>query len=158
VIEKAADAFINAFLEDLRVEPFLIPLLTHLKSLYKLAMISNFAYAPGLHRILNYFDLNHFFDTIIISGEFGYRKPNPRIFEEALKKLDIKPSKSVFIGDSLKADIYGAKSVGMKTILVENCGLRKNPYATAGELDPYPVKPDISLPDLSQLSTSLSLL
>lgn len=158
VIEHAAEVFIDAFLEDLRVETFLSSLLTKLKSLYKLAIVSNFAYAPGLHRILQHFNLEQFFDTIIISGEFGLRKPHPRIFEEALRKLNVAAKKSVFIGDSLKADIYGAKRVGIKTILVQNLGLRKNPYAVAGELDPYPVKPEFRIPDLSALPNTLTVL
>jgi putative hydrolase of the HAD superfamily len=156
-IVDAAEAFIDAFLEDLRVEAFLQPLLEKLKSLYKLAIVSNFAYAPGLHRILNHFNLKQFFDTIIISGEFGFRKPNPKIFEEAVRKLNVKSENSVFIGDSLKADIYGAHKVGIKTILVENHGLRKNPYAVAGELDPYPAEPEFRIQNLSELPNILKL-
>ena len=158
VIEYAAEAFIEAFLEDLRVEPFLSSLLTKLKSLYKLAIVSNFAYPPGLHRILQHFNLKQFFDTIVISGEFGFRKPHPKIFEEALRKLNVAAKKSVFVGDSLKADIYGAKRAGIKTILVQNLGLRKNPYAVAGELDPFPVKPEYQIPDLSVLPKTLTAL
>ncbi len=158
VIEYAAEAFMDAFLEDLRVESFLSSLLTKLKSLYKLAIVSNFAYPPGLHRILQYFKLAQFFDTIVISGELGFRKPHPKIFEKALRKLNVTAKKSVFIGDSLKADIYGAKRVGIKTILVQNLGLRKNPYAVAGELDPFPVKPEYQIPDLSALPNTLTAL
>ncbi|MCK4933472.1 HAD family hydrolase [Candidatus Bathyarchaeota archaeon] len=158
IIKLAAEAFVDAFIEDLHMENFLPPLLSKLEEIYKLALVSNFAYAPGLRRILQCFSLKRFFDVVVISGEFGLRKPHPKIFEEVLKKLDVAAAKSVFVGDSLKADIYGASRVGLRTILVENVGFRKNPYATAGELDPYPVEPEIRIPNLSKLFDALAFL
>lgn len=158
IVKQAGEAFIDAFIEDLRMEKFLPPLLSRLQPVYKLAVVSNFAYAPGLRRILQYFNLTRFFDIIVISGEFGFRKPHPKIFEEALKGLDVTAARSAFVGDSLKADIFGAMRVGLKTVLVENVGLRKNPYATAGELDPYPVDPEIRIPDLGELLDALEIL
>ncbi len=101
--------------------------------------------------------MTRFFDVVVVSGEFGLRKPHPKIFEEAIKTLGVEASEAVFVGDSLKADIYGAKRLGFKTILVENVGLRKNPYAIAGELDPFPVKPDMKIPNLKVLPKVLQL-
>ncbi len=151
MVKRAVEAFINAFIEDVRMEQYVPQLLAELKSKYKLGLVSNFAYPAGLRKILYRFDLARFFDAIVISGELGVRKPHSRIFEKALKKLDVKAEEAVFVGDSLKADVNGAKKMGIKTILVENIGLRKNPYAIAGELDPYPVEPDFKIPRLESL-------
>lgn len=153
----AVEAFFEVFIEDVRMEAYVPPLLTRLKEKYKLGLVSNFAYSQGFWKILQRFDLTRFFDAIVVSGELGLRKPHPKIFEEALKTLDVEASEAVFVGDSLKADIGGAKNMGFKTILVENTGLRKNPYAIPGELDPIPVKPDMTIPDLKNLPKILEI-
>ena len=154
-VTRAVEAFLEAFIEDVRMEAHIRPLLTQLKKKSKLGLVSNFAYAPGLWKILERFDLTRFFDAVVISGELGLRKPHPKIFKEALELLEVEASEAVFVGDSLKADINGAKNMGLKTILVENIGLRKNPYATANELDPLPIKPDIAMPNLKDLAKIL---
>ncbi len=158
IVTRAVEAFINVFVKDVRIENYLRLLLKRLEKEYKLGLVSNFAYAPGVWRILDRFNLASFFDAVVVSGELGLRKPHPKIFEEALKMLDVMPAEAVFVGDSLKADIYGAKSVGFKTVLVENVGLRKNPHAIAGELDPFPVEPDAKIPDLRGLLKALESL
>lgn len=158
IVTRAVEAFIDVFIKDVRMEDYVSTLLTDLKEKYKLGLVSNFAYSPGLRKILQRFNLAKFFDAIVISGELGLRKPHPKIFEKALKTLDVEAAKAVFVGDSLKADIHGAKQVGLKTVLVENVGLRKNPYAIAGELDPFPVKPEIAIPNLKDLPKILKVL
>jgi len=158
IINHAVEGFIDAFIEDSRMEDYVPFILTGLRDKYKLGMVSNFAHAPSLWRILRHFRLPRFFDVVVVSGELGLRKPHPRIFEEALKALAVTAEETVFVGDSLKADIYGAKRVGLKTILVENVGLRKNPFAIAGELDPFPVEPDSRIPCLANLPAALNAL
>jgi len=148
---RGVEAFVKAFVEDLQMEDYVPELLRRLKEKYKLGLVSNFAYAPGFWEILERFKLTKFFEAITVSGELGFRKPHSRIFEEALKKLAVQAEETVFVGDSLKADIYGAKKMGFKTVFIENIGHRKNPYAVAGELDPFPVKPDAKIPNLREL-------
>lgn len=157
-LTRAVEAFFEAFLEDVRMEDYVPQLLTKLKLKYKLGLVSNFAYAKGLRKMLKDFNLIRFFDAVVISGELGLRKPHRKIFEEALKALDVDAEDAVFVGDSLKADINGAKKMGLKTVLVENLEIRKNPYAVAGELDPFPVEPDIAIPSLKDLTEILEML
>ncbi len=52
---------------------------------------------------------------VVISGEFGKAKPDPAIFEEALRELGKSPDDTVFVGDSPASDIEGARKVGMHT-------------------------------------------
>jgi putative hydrolase of the HAD superfamily len=91
-------------------------ILAQLKTQYSLAIVSDAqtAYAvPELHRA----GLAEFFDPIVISGDYGYRKPDPRLFRTALEKLAAGPEEAVFIGNDPFRDISGARQVGMKTIL-----------------------------------------
>lgn len=56
---------------------------------------------------------DHEFDLIFSSSEVGVHKPDKKIFEEALKRLQINPEKVWFVGDSLEDDIQGAAQVEM---------------------------------------------
>jgi putative hydrolase of the HAD superfamily len=56
------------------------------------------------------------FDTILISDAEGISKPDPRIFHRALERLDISPTRSVFVGDHPEVDVAGARAAGLKAI------------------------------------------
>jgi len=60
-----------------------------------------------------------FFDVIVCSEEVGKNKPNPEVFQHALRLANALPSQSVMIGDDLQVDILGASNVGMHTILFD---------------------------------------
>jgi putative hydrolase of the HAD superfamily len=53
------------------------------------------------------------FDAIVISGNEGFEKPDPRIFAVALERCRAMPAESMFVGDHPEADIRGAKGAGM---------------------------------------------
>lgn len=58
-----------------------------------------------------------YFKTVTNSEMVGVKKPNPKIFNFALNQANAKSNESIMIGDSLEADIEGAKHVGMSAIL-----------------------------------------
>ncbi|MFN6496345.1 MAG: HAD family hydrolase [Nostoc sp. DedQUE01] len=64
--------------------------------------------------------IEQYFEVILISEVEGIKKPDAEIFNRALKKLEVKAGESVFIGDDPVNDIFGANSVGMKTIWKRN--------------------------------------
>jgi putative hydrolase of the HAD superfamily len=82
-----------------------------------LAIISNFD--TRIHQVLKLLNLEHFFDSIIISSVTGVAKPNEQIFVKALRQYDSQPEETWHIGDSYKEDYQGALSVGMKAFLVK---------------------------------------
>jgi HAD superfamily hydrolase (TIGR01509 family) len=55
-------------------------------------------------------------DAAVSSGETGFIKPHPSTFERLLADLGIKPQEAVMVGDSLEADLRGARAVGMRTV------------------------------------------
>lgn len=59
---------------------------------------------------------------ISIAGETGYGKPRPEIFLSTLGALGVAPSDAVHVGDSLYADIGGAKAVGMRAVWINRTG------------------------------------
>src|SRR6266566_6016023 len=62
--------------------------------------------------LLNYFEYEH----MAISADLGIRKPNPDIFMHALNKLRVQPEETAMVGDSLKADILGARMLNILAI------------------------------------------
>jgi putative hydrolase of the HAD superfamily len=57
--------------------------------------------------------LSRYLDVIVISGEAGVAKPDPEIFDLALGKLGVPPGAAWHVGDSLAADIAGARNAGL---------------------------------------------
>lgn len=84
----------------------------------KLAIISN-TFIPGfvLDLHMERHGLLEFFPVRIYSGEIGHRKPGRRIFEMTLDALGVPASEAVMVGDKVKADIKGARRLGMVTVL-----------------------------------------
>jgi putative hydrolase of the HAD superfamily len=63
--------------------------------------------------------LEPYFDVVICSDTIGFNKPEPAIFNEALKQAGAKASSSAMIGDHLETDVLGANQVGMQGILFD---------------------------------------
>ncbi len=84
----------------------------------KLGIISNSPIAFH-RRVLEKNCLTGFFDAIIVSCEVSYRKPDKEIFNIALKRLNVRPTEAVYIGDVPCIDVPGAKELGMITILMK---------------------------------------
>ena len=63
--------------------------------------------------------LSAFFDSVIFSCDVGILKPETEIYQLAMKRLNVKPEESIFIGDGGSNELFGAKRAGMKTIFSE---------------------------------------
>ena len=93
--------------------------LDQLRLHYRMAIVSDaqIAYAvPELRAV----GLLNYFNPIIVSGDYGYRKPDPRLFQKALDVLQVQPQQALFLGNDVYHDIFGAQQVGMKAILVSS--------------------------------------
>jgi putative hydrolase of the HAD superfamily len=117
-IKQAVNAFFQDYLESLKTRKCAKKVLKWASSRYRLGLISNFTYAPVIYAALRKLKLAEFFGIILVSHAVGWRKPHPKIFQKALTSLKVKPEETVFVGDSPREDIEGAKKLGMKTIFV----------------------------------------
>ena len=70
----------------------------------------------------SHFSLEGLFSVALSSYEHGFMKPHPSIFQAALEKVGAAPSEAVMVGDSLLHDIQGARSIGMRGVLVARAG------------------------------------
>ena len=92
-----------------------LTVLDYLKPQYKMHIITN-GFQEVQYRKLQNSKLLPFFDQVITSEKVGVKKPNPVIFEYALKLTGAGAHESVMIGDNFEADILGAINVGMQAI------------------------------------------
>ena len=64
---------------------------------------------------INASGLIEYFDVVVVSEAFGVKKPEPSIYLEAVKLLDVDPGDAWFVGDHPVNDIWGSKQVGFNT-------------------------------------------
>lgn len=94
----------------------LITTLEKLKSLnLRLGMITNGRGQFQLDNIMT-LGIEKYFDSILISEWEGIKKPDPEIFNRALKQLEVSAHQSIFVGDHPENDVKAAQCVGMKGI------------------------------------------
>ena len=141
IVAGTTNAFANEFMRYIDVDKNAFEILKKLKTKYKLALVSNFAIPECVWNLLDRFNLKSFFDVIVISGEINQRKPSPKIFEKALQSLQVKASKTVFIGDTPDLDVIGPKNIGINTILIERKPTKEKTN----------MKPDKTITDLTEI-------
>jgi HAD superfamily hydrolase (TIGR01549 family) len=141
IVVGATMAFASEFMQYVSLDKDAIAVLQKLHGRYKVGLVSNFGIPECGRKLLKVYNLEKFFDYVVISGEVNQRKPSPKIFERALKALDVDASRTVFVGDMLDLDIMGPKAVGMKTVLIERKPLNE-------DID---VKPDRIIKSLPEL-------
>lgn len=93
---------------------------------YKIGLVSN-GKTPFQENNFYALGLTQYFSTIVVSEAIGLRKPDEKIFAYTCNQLNCSPSDCIFIGDNPKADIEGAKNVGMKTIFFHPHQILKPP-------------------------------
>lgn len=101
-------------------------LLQDLGRRYRLSIVSNTHSKDLVKFHLEQKGLSRFFDDIVLSVEWGRRKPCRSIFENALSRRGVAPEKAIFIGDSLDPDWKGPRAVGMNSILIDSTGRYKD--------------------------------
>jgi putative hydrolase of the HAD superfamily len=102
--------------------PYATEVLHKLKNKYKLALITNVLHtttAERVQEILTEAGIPDVFEVVVVSSEFGYAKPNPRIFRIALSRLNVEPEEAVMVGNIISTDVFGGNRVGLKTVLFQ---------------------------------------
>lgn len=116
------------------VFPETMQVIKTLKCNYSLGVISN---GPGdiQHEKLNATGIGLYMDVLLASGDFGIGKPDPRIFLRALELIKVSHEEAIFVGDSIKDDVLGAKGVGMYTIWINRMQSNRLPDLSALDIE-----------------------
>jgi putative hydrolase of the HAD superfamily len=84
------------------------------------ALVCDAGFTPGriVRDFLDRFGLLEHLEFCAFSNEVGTPKPDPRIFHVALAAIDTVPEQAAHVGDLLRTDVFGARSIGMKTVRI----------------------------------------
>lgn len=92
------------------------------RSNLKLGLVTNAS--PSVWEVIRARRLEPLLDTIIVSSKVGIRKPDPGIYHEALRQLDVSAGETAFVGDGNDRELEGAKAIGMTTIKIDHSAFR----------------------------------
>lgn len=152
VLRSGLDAMYSVTQTNWQLEKDTIETLQLLKSnQYHLGIFSNAGDDKDVQELIEGFGIRDYFDFVLTSAACYYRKPHPRAFEIALAQWNVMPEEAIMIGDSLTADIFGAKEIHMKTIWIT----RRAQFTPD---DMHRIKPDFSLRKLTELLPTLDML
>lgn len=149
-IKAALNVFFQDFIDTLELREGAKKLIKQAQQRGKVALISNFTYAPVIYKSLRALEISEFFSLVVVSDDVGWRKPSSHIFQTALNKLQIRASEAVYIGDSPNEDIKGAKTAGLKTVFVPS------QFNTLKDLIESKQEPDYIVKDLKLISQNLN--
>lgn len=135
------------------IEPDVKPTLEILRARgLKLGLVSNTAWPAAAHDPdLRRFGILDLLPCRVYSCDFGWEKPDPRIFHAALDCLELKPDEAAFVGDFLQFDVAGAQAVGMK-------GIWKRIEGRPAGIDDHTIVPDATITRISELPAVLDRL
>jgi putative hydrolase of the HAD superfamily len=112
----------------------------------RLALLTNGGSA-GQRLKIDRFDLARLFDAILIEGEVGFGKPDPRIYTQALATLDVPATEAWMVGDNLEWDVAGPQREGIAGIWIDARG--------RGVPSEQTVRPDRIIAKLADLRRAL---
>jgi HAD superfamily hydrolase (TIGR01549 family) len=118
-----------------------IPVVKELSRKFKLGVVSN-SFTDVQYRKLEAMGLRDLFSCIVLSEEFGIRKPDPRIFQQAALLMHMQPQECLYVGDSYANDVIGAKNAGMQA-----CWLNR----AAVKMPDEKIKPDFVITKFEEL-------
>lgn len=115
--------FENQFLDDIveynEVVEGSFEILDYLKEKnYKIHVITN-GFEEVTHRKIEGSKMTQYFETVTSADSLGIRKPNPKIFDYALKMANATKEESILIGDDWIADVLGAKNYELDVIFFD---------------------------------------
>ena len=98
---------------DRRMRPEMPVVLEAIKQMgLKIGLISNVNSRGQVPANLKEYGIFDFFQPIVLSSEYGCRKPDPAIFHHAARLADVPTSQCMYVGDRIVRDIEGARRAG----------------------------------------------
>ncbi len=82
-------------------------------------------------------------EAVVISEEVGVAKPEPGIFQTALRQAGLEPAEAVMVGDSWEVDILGARNAGLGAVWLNRYGQVAPDPEIAAEIRTYEPLPPV---------------
>lgn len=103
----------------LKLYPGVKRVLDELRPVYRMAIVSDAQPCYALPE-MKAVGLDGYFDPVIISARYGFRKPDPRLMQKALVRLKLAPAEVIFVGNDMYRDVYGAGRLGIRSIFIDS--------------------------------------
>lgn len=119
---------------------------------YPLGMITN-GPADIQAQEIQKLNIGEYFDHVLIEGEVGFGKPDPRLFTMAQERQQCQPHELLFIGNSYKHDVVPASEAGWKTVWIRRPS-DVPPSSRTGKPEERPeggIEPDLTITDLREV-------
>jgi putative hydrolase of the HAD superfamily len=117
-----ADRYSVVRLDNMHVMDGAHAVLSRLRSAgIRLALVTN-GDGPGQRDKIRRFGLGGYFSAVLIEGETGFGKPDPRAFRSALEALGVAAAEACMVGDNLIWDIAGPQALGIATVWIDRAG------------------------------------
>jgi putative hydrolase of the HAD superfamily len=113
---------------------------------FRLAVISNVLSRGLVGSCLAEYGIAHYFEQVVTSAHFGWRKPNRRIFDEAVRLMALPCGSCAYVGDTLSRDVIGARRAGYGLAIQIRSFLTDR-----SDLGIVDVAPDATIQDLMQV-------
>jgi HAD superfamily hydrolase (TIGR01549 family) len=111
----------GAFLNLLKIEPYLVQLLTKIRPELKTAIATN--RSDTMDRLLSEFELSDYFDLVVTSFDIQHPKPHPDSLFKILDYFDIESHQVLYIGDS-QVDAEAARAAKIPFVAFRNEALQ----------------------------------
>ncbi|MEK9751231.1 MAG: YjjG family noncanonical pyrimidine nucleotidase [Flavobacteriaceae bacterium] len=126
IIRDLAEGYITHLTSFSHVFDHTHSTLEYLSTKYRLHILTN-GFKEIQHKKLSGAQIDQFFSCVINAEEVGVKKPDPEIFNAALKRAEVLPEQALMIGDDLEADVYGALNAGWSALHFNNDDLASDP-------------------------------
>jgi putative hydrolase of the HAD superfamily len=125
--QQLADNIANDYIALSPLKTNLFPhateVLYYLSKKYVLHIITN-GFEEVQHVKIKNCGIDHYFSEVVTSERTGYKKPDTRIFQYSIQLAKTNASQCLMIGDSLDADIIGARNAGLHQVYFNPSGER----------------------------------
>jgi len=120
-----------------------VDVLRQLYKTHRLGIVSDiWSHSERFYQELARAGIRELFEAIVFSSDIGIIKPSPKIFQRALETFGVGVCRVVYIGDSLRRDVAGAKSLGMAAVWIQQDQVSEKDIS---------VKPDLIISDLQDI-------
>lgn len=145
-LDSVYSAWKDERLNQMYLKPGVKQMLDDLRAKFTIGIITNGPSVAQWEKVRKT-GVQKYCDSVVISGDHNVRKPDRAIFDIALKKLQVKSSECVMVGDNIESDILGGKNAGVKmTVWVKR----------RGKVAPKNIVPDYTIDNVTELQAILS--
>lgn len=120
IIVNGIITYHNTKFAMLKLQPDSFAILLYLKSKgYKVGLITNGKEFKQWEKLIR-LGLYPFFDEIVTSESVGVEKPDAKIYQIAMDRLNVTKGASIMVGNNFDVDIMGAYNAGMQSMIINS--------------------------------------